>query len=161
MSDIDDRLEQITAISRVLMRMPTGQKSRPYVGVPAPILAGWATELHDDFGVRVHEDLAPKELVRIKSPMGNNGPVQSVTKGTPARVGDDNNPMVERMQSAREVLFDWLKQSNPDLYARYLRAKDDPTAYAILVNDITKEHPEVWEKGQEIMQRAMSEPADS
>lgn len=146
-----ERADQIVAISRVLSRIPTGNKSRPYMGTPAPILGMWATELHDEFGVRVHEDLAKKELVRLKTPMGNNGPVQAVTKGTPARV--DINPDVQRMRKARELLMDWLRANMPDLAQRVQDAENDPdpTAHVVLLNDIRTQHPQVWEKGQEFL----------
>ncbi|MHA0288261.1 hypothetical protein ACXYX3_17650 [Mycobacterium sp. C3-094] len=156
MSDIDDRADQILAIGRVLTRMPTGNKERPYVGIPAPIIGMWATELHDKFGLRVHEDLATEELVRVKTQMGNNGPVQAVTKGTPARVGDQN-PDVERMAQARELMMDFLRTHDPALAERVKRAETDPELQAIVLNDIVKKHPEVWEKSQELLDRAMTE----
>lgn len=151
-----DRADQILAISRVLMRVPTGQKSRPYMGTPASILASWATELHDDFGVRIHEDLATKELVRVQSPAGNHGPVQAVTKGTPARVAGEN-PDVKRMQSAHSALMDWLREKDPEMAMRVEKAQTDPTMAAIVLNEIRTEHPEVWEKGQEILANTPSE----
>ncbi|MEW5810258.1 MAG: hypothetical protein AB1925_12470 [Actinomycetota bacterium] len=157
MPDIDDRANQILAIGRVLSRIPTGQKDR-YIGTPAPVIGMWATELHDELGVRVHEDLARKELVRVQSPLGNNGPVRAVTKDTPARVDDDTD--VQRMQHARELMFDFLRTHNPGLADRIERAQDDPELQAIVLNDIVKQHPEVWAKGQELVDQAMAEAAN-
>lgn len=157
MSDLEDRGDQILAIARVLAQIPTGNPSRPYVGVPAPSLPIWAQELYDDFGVRVHPELATHELVRVKSAMGNNGPVQKVTKGTPARVGDDN-PVVERMKGLREELMDWMRQMQPDLAARYEAAGTDPEAHAILLNDIVKHYPDVKAKSEELLARINANP---
>lgn len=156
-----ERADQIVAISRVLSRIPTGNKSRPYMGTPAAIIASWATELHDDYGVRIHEGLARKELVRVKSQAGNHGPVQSVTKSTPARVGAPN-PEVQRMQSAHAMLMDWLREKDPALAAQVERANEaaargDQTLAAIALNDIRTKHPEVWEKGQEILANTPAE----
>jgi hypothetical protein len=111
------------------------------------LIAGWATELYEDFGVRVHQDLAKKELVRLKTPLGNHGPVQAVMKGSlPA--ADDS---VRRYQSAHAELMDWLRTDLPDLAAEVEAAQHDPTLAAIVLNKIRTEHPEVWDKGQQIM----------
>lgn len=152
-----DRVDQILAISRVLSRIPTGNPQRPYMGTPAPILASWATELHDDFGVRVHHDLAPKELVRVSSPLGNNGPVQAVTKGTPARVGD--NPEVERMQAAHQVLMEWLHENDPDMARRVQEAQTDPGKAMILLQEITSSYPDLVAKINELNAQVAAETA--
>jgi hypothetical protein len=144
-----ERAEQILAIARVLARMPTGNKSRPYMGTPAPIRAVWATELYDDFGVRVHEDLAKKELVRVPSPLGNNGPVQAVTKG--AQPVTPNGDGMERMRSAHVLMMDWLHVNNPELAAEVEAAQNDPTLAAIVLNKIRTDYPAVWDKGQELL----------
>lgn len=156
-----DRADQILAIARVLSRIPTGQKSRPYMGTPAPLLAPWATELYDDYGVRIHPDLAKKELVRVKSPAGNHGPVQAVSRNTPARAAAPN-PEVQRMESAHAAMMEWLEAKDPKMAARVRQANEarergDTTLAAIVLNDIRTEHPEVWEKGQEILANTPAE----
>lgn len=145
-----ERLDGIAAIAQVISRIPTGNKQRPYMGTPAAVLGMWATELYDDLGVRVHPELATHELVRVDQRLGNHSPVQKVTKGTPARVGD-NNPEVKRMQQAHDTLMDWLREHDPALADRVAAAQNDPVKAAILLGDIRRENPEIWEKGQEIL----------
>lgn len=160
MPDIE-RLNGIAAIAAVISRIPTGNKQRPYMGTPAAVLGMWATELYDDLGVRVHPELASHELVRVDERLGNHSPVQKVTKGTPARVGADN-PEVKRMQTAHEMLLDWMR-SQPDhpelatLADRVVAAQGDPVKSAVLLGDIRSEHPEVWDKGQELLAKLQAE----
>lgn len=145
-----ERLDGIAAIARVISRIPTGNKTRPYMGTPAAVLGIWATELYDDFGVRVHDDLATHELVRVDDRLGNHSPVQKVTKGTPARVGAAN-PEVKRMQKAHELLMEWLRERDPQMAERVEAAQNDPVKAAVVLGDIRRDHPEVWQKGQEIL----------
>ena len=62
-----EKIDQIVEIARILSRIPTGNPAKPYMGTPAPIRASWATELYEDFGLRVHPDLAKKEMVRVQT----------------------------------------------------------------------------------------------
>lgn len=155
-----DRLDGIAAVARVISRIPTGNKQRPHMGTPAAVLGMWATELYDDFGVRVHPDLATHELVRVDQRLGNHSPVQKVAKGTPARLGE--NPEVKRMQAAHSMLLDWMRSQDdhPELSVladRVVAAQGDPVKSAVLLGDIRREHPEVWDKGQELLAKLQAE----
>lgn len=147
-----ERADQILAVSRVLQRIPTGNKQRPYQQTPPPIIGMWATELVDKYGVRVHPELATEELVRVQSPAGNHGPVQSVTKNTPAPLG--GGPDVKRAEGARAALMTWLSENDPELARRIEAAQHDPMQSILLLAEIRREHPEVIAKGAELMAQA-------
>ena len=153
-----EKIDQIVEIARILSRIPTGNPAKPYMGTPAPIRASWATELYEDFGLRVHPDLAKKEMVRVQTPMGNNGPVQSVTKGTPAR-GGGADPMVTAMKQAHVVLMEYLRETDPVMAQRVAEAQTDPTKGAIVLNDIARNHPEIKAKIEELQQQYAAKAA--
>jgi hypothetical protein len=145
-----DRADQILWIGQTISRLPTGNKDRPYMNTPPPIIGMWATELYEDFGVRVHPDLAKKELVRVASPAGNHGPIKAVSKNTPAPL--DGGPDVQKtMQHARTLLLEWLADKDPELHRRIVAAEGDPMASALLLAEIQRDHPEVMAKGEEML----------
>ena len=158
MSDFE-RADQILAIANLLSRIPTGNKNRPYQGLPAQVRPLWATELYDMFGVRYHPDLATHELVTLKTQMGANGPVQAFKKGEvppPEQGGPD--PQTVGMQSAHKLLMEWLHQFDPDLAARVESVQGDPVGSMIVQNEVKAEHPEVWAKAEELMAQVLAHP---
>ena len=158
-----DRAEQILALAQVLSRVPTGNPNSPmgeYMQTPPPIRGMWATELHDKFGVRVHPELAKAELVRVQTQAGNFGPVQEVTRNTPVRAGGgDPGPDVSRLKGAQKLLLDWMRSPEvaaedpklPVLADRIERAQGDGKAGALLLAEIRRDYPEVWDKGQDLV----------
>lgn len=74
-----DRLKQIQLVANAISSMPPQQPGLPRIPVARPKVAQWATELVDDYGVRVHTELAKKTLVTEPgSPLGNNAPQRAV-----------------------------------------------------------------------------------
>lgn len=157
-----DRAEQILAIAQILSRVPTGNPSSPmgeYMQTPPPIRGMWATELHDKFGVRVHPELAKAELVRVQTKAGNFGPVQEVTRNTPAPAAGAaaGGPDVSRLKDAQKLLLDWMRAQGevdpnlPKLADRIQRAQGKPQDAALLLAEIQRDYPEVWDKGQDLV----------
>lgn len=148
-----DRADQILWIGQVLSRIPTGNKNRPYMGTPPPIIGMWATELHDEFGVRVHPELAKKELVRVQTAAGNHGPVQAVSRNTPAP--RDGGPQVNKqMMHARAALLEWLKEQDPAMHQRVMDADGDMMKSALLLAEIQRDYPDIMTKGEELLAQA-------
>ncbi|MGK2881087.1 MAG: hypothetical protein ACSLE6_09935 [Mycobacterium sp.] len=155
------RADQIAAIGRVISRIPTGNDNRPYYATPPPLIGYWATQLHDEFGVRVHAELAKKDLVRVKTGAGNFGPVEEVVatgNATPPAGGPDDD--VARMRGARADLLEWMRAQGPELAGladRVVGAEGDAERTALVLAEIRRDHPEVLSMGQDMVNRTPSE----
>lgn len=74
MPDIEE-LQGIQAIANVIASLPPQQPGGPRIPLAPPKVAQWAAELYRDFGMRIHPELAKKEIVASKDPlMGNFSP---------------------------------------------------------------------------------------
>jgi uncharacterized protein YihD (DUF1040 family) len=58
-----EELDQIKKMAQLLASLPSNVENGPRVPLAAPMRTKWATELVREFGVRVHPDLATKQLV--------------------------------------------------------------------------------------------------
>lgn len=64
-----EQVEQIAKLAELMASMPPQQEGGPRIPFAIPqFRVKWATELVRDYGVRVHTDLARKEIVTEKAP---------------------------------------------------------------------------------------------
>lgn len=136
------RFKQIQMIANIISSMPPQQDGGPRIPLAPPMVAKWATELHDDYGMRVHPEHATKMLEMGDTDEGGNF--------TPKRVEN-----VLNLDDLHDLLrsFDnvpGLKKLADEID----EAKGDPTRESALRDYIRKAHPDVVATAEEIRRRA-------
>lgn len=127
-----EKLHQIQMVAHVISTLPPQQPGQPRIPLAKPKIAQWATELVEDYGVRVHPELARKQLV----------------DETPGKTGVFNAQRVEDVVDMPGMLallrgigagVPSLMKLADDIEA----ALGDPDKEAELLDRIRREHPDV------------------
>lgn len=161
-----EELSQITRLAELLASLPPQQPGGPRIplGIPAKRVQ-WATELVRDYGVRVHPELASKQLI-VDTPVGagSAGTAAMANLGpnfTPRRAIDkiDASFMIGLLRSAGPV--PGLVRLADELEA----ALGDPAAETALLEKISREQPDVVSTAAKKYKQYLAEqakpPADS
>lgn len=158
-----DELNHITQLAELLSSMPPQQPggARIQFGIPAKRVQ-WATELVRDYGVRVHRDLAKKEMV-VTDAAAAAAVARATGKPTlppdfmPRRAIDkiDAKFLLDLLRSAGEVpglvrLADELEQ-----------ALGDPAAETAMLERISQQQPDVVSTARKLYEQHLATAQDT
>lgn len=148
-----EKADQIMKLAELLSSMPPQQPNGPRIpfGIPAKRVQ-WATELVNDYGVRVHDELATKEIVASDVPQSDAGSMLG-PNFTPRRAIDklDAKFLLNLLRSAGNV--PGLVRLADELEA----ALGDPAAETAMLEKIAREQPDVVSTAKKIVDRTPPE----
>lgn len=123
-----EQLNDIRMIAQVISSLPPQQPGGPRIPLAPPKVTQWAAELYSDFGVRVHPELARKDVAGGESELGN----------------FTSKQVVDRVDA--EHLLGLLKTSGvPSLVvlAERIEAAETDEQKRLVLADIAREYPDV------------------
>jgi hypothetical protein len=139
-----ERLQQIQMIAQIISTLPPQKPGGVRIPLAPAKTQQWAPELYDDFGIRVHAELAKKMIVSDGS-------------GTNAQLGNMATKHVVDVVDLNGILN--LLRSHPDvpslaeLADQIQDALGDPEKEAALRAQIGKTHPDVVATAKQIIDR--------
>lgn len=143
-----ERLQQIQMIHQIISTLPPQKEGQPRIPLAPTKVQQWAPELYDDFGIRVHPDLAKKMIVSDGS-------------GANAQLGNMAGKHVVDVVDLDGILD--LLRSHPDvpslahLADQIEDAMGDPEKEAALRASIGRTHPDVVATAKAMVARAKVE----
>lgn len=151
-----DKMNQIAMLAELLSSMPPQQPggARIPFGIPAKRVQ-WATELVNDYGIRVHPELASKELVPVDTAQPNGAAAQLGPNFRPRRAIDkiDTAFLLDLLRSAGDV--PGLKRLADELQSTI----GDPAAETALLQRIAQEQPDVVSTAKRLYEQHLAAQA--
>lgn len=138
----EENFKQIQMVANVISSLPSQHLGGPRIPLAPPMVAKWAAELVNDFGVRIHPELATKTLEM--------GDTDGAGNFTPKRVED-----VVDLDGLREVLRSFDNVPSLKILADMIdEAGDDSAKRAAVLQHIRNTNPDVIKSAEQIRKRA-------